>query len=454
SSDLGASLYLHAELLPNIRQITLYISLAQNLALKGIRPDIQLSETCKSVTVTLTAPFEHVSETIKLPARVSGATRRSLNANATQTAPSRLESTRSSQDYSLRMQIDPHEQALTPREEFTDDHVPWTAADMSSSTRIRCHACGNAFLNETRLQEFGDGKAPGSPRGWVWKDLPSGNWAEMMDFWHCHKPDTHQDDAEDEANAALRIEEANAQVKGYGASSRVEAISSNVLIDVATFLLAESDCVGLKQCGEVEPRSSGNISAQRALACEKCNAIIGMEDPSANGWRLFKTNVSLNTSKSEEPWTTHSTEMIVAAQLLELIERESARRFIVHCGQKRGLLVSALPATVTAYVLTSVKLWVFNPDLRYSNSSSGHTVNNQQAMKVLYQEKEDVDSLLAPEIGQPSPLSVEEVDLPPDIFQTLSDALLRSSQMLPDSARRFNEWQVGLLNRFSREKTT
>jgi hypothetical protein len=67
-----------------------------------------------------------------------------------------------------------------------------------------------------------------------------------------------------------------------------------------------------------------------------------MEDPSANGWRLLKANVSLNTSKdSEEPWTTYPTEMIVAAQLLELIERESARRFVVHCGQKSGLLVSA-----------------------------------------------------------------------------------------------------------------
>lgn len=66
-----------------------------------------------------------------------------------------------------------------------------------------------------------------------------------------------------------------------------------------------------------------------------------MEDPSANGWRLLKANVSLNTGKdNEESWTTHSTEMIVAAQLLELIERESARRFVVHCGKKSGLLVS------------------------------------------------------------------------------------------------------------------
>jgi hypothetical protein len=81
-------------------------------------------------------------------------------------------------------------------------------------------------------------------------------------------------------------------------------------------------------------------------------------------------------------------------------------------------------------------------------------VNDQQAMKVFYQEKEDVDKLLAPEIGQPSPLSVEELELPSMIFQALSDALHRSSQMLPVSARKFNEWQVGLLSRFSREKAT
>lgn len=81
-------------------------------------------------------------------------------------------------------------------------------------------------------------------------------------------------------------------------------------------------------------------------------------------------------------------------------------------------------------------------------------MNDQQAMKVFYQEKEDVDKLLAPEIGQPSPLSVEELELPSMIFQALFDTLHRSSQMLPISARQFNEWQVGLLSRFSREKAT
>lgn len=246
--DTDVSLYLHAELLPNIRQITLYVSLPESPALDGIQPEIRLSESRKAVTVSLPDPFDHVAETIKLPARVSDATRRSLKINATTAkAPGAAHSTNTSHDYTFRMQIDPSDEALLPRDEITDGYVPWTAADMSLSTRIRCRGCGNAFLTESKFGHEDEQISHEIKQGWAWKDLPSGNWAEMMDFWHCHKPDPHEHDPQAEAAAALRIEERTAQTKGYGASSRVEAIPGTVLIDVATFLLAESDCVCLKK---------------------------------------------------------------------------------------------------------------------------------------------------------------------------------------------------------------
>lgn len=75
-------------------------------------------------------------------------------------------------------------------------------------------------------------------------------------------------------------------------------------------------------------------------------------------------------------------------------------------------------------------------------------------MKVLFQETLEVDKLLAPEIGNPSPLSVEELELPSMVYEALSQALQGSNQMLPLTARRFNEWQVGLLSRFSRRQAT
>ena len=75
-------------------------------------------------------------------------------------------------------------------------------------------------------------------------------------------------------------------------------------------------------------------------------------------------------------------------------------------------------------------------------------------MKVLFQETREVDQLLAPEIGNPSPLSVEELELPSTVYEALSEALQGSNQMLPPTARQFNEWQVGLLSRFSRLQAT
>ena len=67
-----------------------------------------------------------------------------------------------------------------------------------------------------------------------------------------------------------------------------------------------------------------------------------MEDIPANGWRLLKANLAVNSQPQTESttWETLPVETVVAAQLLELTERESARRFAVHCGEQRGLLVS------------------------------------------------------------------------------------------------------------------
>ncbi|KAJ6087172.1 hypothetical protein N7467_006086 [Penicillium canescens] len=441
--DINVPLYLHAEFLPNIRQITLYVSLPGRPEFNGIRPDIQLSESRKAVIVSLPKPFQDVVETIKLPARVSDASRRGLNATA-DPATTSASGSNSSHDYSFRMQVDPNEEALAPQDELIDDFVPWTAVEMSHLTRIRCRECATPFLLSPANHEDQNEHSQASTVGWVWKDLPSGNWAEMMDFWHCHKPDPHEGHEKDEKDVALQIEDQHAHTKGYGADSQVVAIPGTVLIDVATFLLAESDCTALKKGNEEEQKSTTQTiqpSNQRTLDCATCNAIIGMEDPIANGWRLLKANVSLNTAPASDSdtgtseWKSQPTEMIIAAQLLELIERESARRFVVHCGQKTGLV-----------------LWVFNPDMRYSNSSLGHSIMAQQAMKVFYQDCADVDGLLHPEIGNPSPLSVEELELPSMVFEALSTALRGSNSMLPLSARRFGEWDIGLLSRFRRDK--
>jgi hypothetical protein len=64
----------------------------------------------------------------------------------------------------------------------------------------------------------------------AWKDLPSENWAEMMEFWHCHKPeDDHGKDHE------------HLTSKGYGARSMIGAQLGVGFVDLTSFLFSESD---------------------------------------------------------------------------------------------------------------------------------------------------------------------------------------------------------------------
>lgn len=241
STDVPFSL--HAELLPNIRQITLHFSQTPARALNAIQPKFQLSDSGQEVTVSLSGSFQNDAQTITLPARVSDATQQILKTDA---SPSAKPSISPNHEYSIRMQIDPKHLLLTTKDGLTDDYVPWTAMDMSPLTRIRCRFCRSHLL-KTRSSENVRAQPQSTYLGWEWKDLPSGNWAEMMDFWHCHKPDSLDNGPPHETNPMSQTDGKVAEVKGYGAASRVKAIPGTVLIDVATFLLAESDCVGLKK---------------------------------------------------------------------------------------------------------------------------------------------------------------------------------------------------------------
>ncbi|OJJ48202.1 hypothetical protein ASPZODRAFT_2123445 [Penicilliopsis zonata CBS 506.65] len=437
--------FLHAELLPNIRQITLYISVpissdTTEESSLHLDPKITLSASRRAITVSFPGLSEDSAETIKLPARVSDTSRRMLDVakprgqlvgNGGLSHEKRME-------FSLRMPVDTAEGPLVSREELTDGFVPWTAGDMSPRSEVRCRQCSTVFLSSGAHSSSGgkDTAIPGAKRGWVWKDLPSGNWAEMMDFWHCHKPDPrHSHDHGSDSGDVGIVDDQQSQIKGYGAANQVVAIPGTVLVDVATFLVAEMDCQGLiKVRIDQDPDTSSKLQ-QHPIECGKCSSIIGTEDPVAQGWRLFKTHISVVTKDEDGSlqWRAYPTETIVAAQLLELVERESARRFVVHCGQGPGLL-----------------LWTFNPDLRYSSSGRDRSIAAQRAMKVLFQQISDVDTLLYPETGKATPLALDELRLPTKTYTDLCAALAKTNTMLPMSARLFQDWTVGLLDRFER----
>ena len=119
--------------------------------------------------------------------------------------------------------------------------VPWTALDLAPGSAVTCRQCSQVIVPEGKLQ--------------VWKDLPSENWAEMMDFWHCHKPHDHghghehghghdHGHAHEEPSNGGESEEHLAQ-RAYGANSSIAAQESVGFVDLTSFLVSESDCTGL-----------------------------------------------------------------------------------------------------------------------------------------------------------------------------------------------------------------
>ncbi|KAK2812034.1 hypothetical protein FQN50_001743 [Emmonsiellopsis sp. PD_5] len=453
--------HLHAELLPNIRQITLHVSLPLTTSTDQKTPtstpspspitrpySLSLSDSRRTVTLSGHGGMQ----TLNLPGRISESAHATL---AQQPIPTKLDE--GNNILLFRFPVDTGAQTARALNGGGphDVQVPWTAKDMCAETRVRCRQCKNVLFS------------PGEQREIVWKDLPSVDWAEMMDLWHCHKPDAHADDHENNANGLeSHIHDENELVKGYGAANQVVCEPGTVLVDVLSFVLADEDSQGLKKSelsssspsagkadNGAQQNSAPNAQPAVGIFCSGCGNFVGEEHTSLHGLRLYKTNVSVlrkpreGADPNDDLWETYPADMIVGTQLLELVERIGARRFVIHSAEYRS--------ADSEQRNSGILLWVFNPDMRYSSSSSTRSpgdgdgvVTAQRAMKVFYQAVPDIQAMLNPERGLPSLAALEELSLPESIYDSMKLALERSNTMLPAPARRFAEWQVGLLSRY------
>jgi hypothetical protein len=118
--------------------------------------------------------------------------------------------------------------------------APWPATDFNEDAEFSCRSCGTPILGKGVIRN--------------WRDLPSENWAEMMDFWHCHKPDVpavnrkgHHGHSHDDPNAS----------RGFGANANFIAQSSVGFVDLTTLLVSRFDCQGIEvRCLSIFPLCS------------------------------------------------------------------------------------------------------------------------------------------------------------------------------------------------------
>lgn len=190
----------YAEYLPNIKTITLTVTSAPGSSL-GLDP--------RGLSIRVTDPSGKTA-VIPLPAKHDG----------------NSSSMRISQDPrnpgQTVIRLSAQEPANCSRANDDEPIIPWTANQLNKVAEVRCKSCNGIVVSNGNLNS--------------WKDLPSEGWAEMMDLWHCHKPDEHQ---------LPGHEHEHTSGKGYAAGSKLVSKKGTGFVDAMSFLLQEEDCIGV-----------------------------------------------------------------------------------------------------------------------------------------------------------------------------------------------------------------
>ena len=194
-----SSIYLYAELLLNIRQVTVLAILPSNCN----------ASTCMWLghdQRTLILRHDHEESIIELPCSVAKNTNLKLPSAA-------------AKELSFRLVVSDAARFSAQPEQVTDCNDPWPASKLSSETQIACRSCGTLLVHDVK----------------AWKHLPSADWADMMDFWHCHKP-----------SAVDRDDYYADRSNGYAAANALGPTTGTGLVGVSHLLVSDTDCTGIK----------------------------------------------------------------------------------------------------------------------------------------------------------------------------------------------------------------
>ncbi|KAK2037287.1 hypothetical protein LZ31DRAFT_509951 [Colletotrichum somersetense] len=406
------TLSIYAELLANIRQLSVAVSL----------PSPAGSHTQGLITpdgATLELRHAGAQTSFALPGRVQ--TRGAAAAAVALPAPPPA-----SRAVSWRLPLAADAPAATRSPH--DEPVPWTALDLAPGSAVACRACAAPLVPLGKARE--------------WKDLPSENWAEMMDFWHCHKPTDHEHGEEHDHLATKR---------GYGANSSIAAQPGVGMVDLTSFLFSESDCTGL-EFSSLPSRgaSSGAATTSSAVLaggpdppprmlhafCAGCGAHVGFFNVAIASVVLLKWQVSCQTASSSSAAAAPTSSECLAAALTATLSRS---------GSSKSVVVPTFPSSSPSSS-PALHLWILNSHIVYA-SSSRRGGAPRSAIKLLYREiaQEEADAML-----ESMTSDVQEVNLPAAAIAAAAEELRASSGLLPPGERALKEWNVGLLDKWEK----
>lgn len=318
----------------------------------------------------------------------------------------------------------------------TDSSVPWEAVTMAAGSTVRCRQCAALLVPGENIRD--------------WKDLPSANWAEMMEFWHCHKPDDHSgkvghhhsDHHQDghRVNGGEKADEQTLAKRGYGANSTIQAQQAVGFVDLMSFLFAEEDCRGI----EITSRDSVDGSSGFRLLpvkCAECLGNIGHFSLSSPAVTLYKWQVLVDTGKTKSGGLPPSAEQCLAASLLANVARSGSSKSLVM--PMSGLLLSADDQDKGKKGGRALHIWILNSTISYTSTLGCGA--RTSAIKLLFKVigEEEANGML-----ESFSSDAQDVSLPEHALESVVETLEHSNTIIPASDRAFQGWVVGLLGKW------
>ncbi|KAI1736540.1 ubiquitin-conjugating enzyme E2-binding protein [Xylaria scruposa] len=394
---------IYAELLSNIRQVSVGCTLPTPVS-------AVTRATVSTDGRTLTVAHDGSNETVQLPESVVPIPQLPIRASGGGTS------------LSWRLPLAAAAAPATGR--ATEEPVPWSATDLEPGSTVVCRTCKSTIVDAGALK--------------VWKDLPSENWAEMMEFWHCHKPHSHDHDNDEEHLTS----------RGYGASSRITAQPGVGFVDLTSFLLADSDLAKCSIAASAGINDLGDeTKATNTLHCTSCKTNIGVQnDQDPSSISLFKWQVLVQQQNHASPeFPPPSLAQCVSAMLLATMARSGCSKSIL-------LPIKTQPSHAAKsedanQLQDLLNIWVFNANITYASTEA--PTSPTSAIKVFYRtvSQKAADKMLDSIVSD-----VQDISLPSEAITAIFGLLNKSNDFVPQNDRKFQEWIVGLLEKSSSRK--
>ncbi|QHS74366.1 putative polyadenylation protein SPAR_J03180 [Saccharomyces paradoxus] len=245
----------------------------------------------------------------------------------------------------------------------------WTKEELRSDPgfSIECLNCKQQIISKNNCQ--------------VLNNMPSEFWFELMDYWHCHKPDME---------------------KG-GSYSRFETLKpseNEILIGSSYF--------------QGTPATLKNVAIGKnsdRVLCKKCSVVLGQVTADSL-YKLHKWKLQLIHSGNTHKFPP---ECDITLSLINIVKANSCRYALVKSGEE------------------SLLVWIFSVDIGVTLTGNK---NFKRTMKLLYTKNvSTINQCLDRQV-------VEELDFQEIPFNAFYSSLQNGNALLPSNMKQLGEWAI------------